>query len=121
MTKPVFLKIARSYLLALSILCLLNLMVMTILKDHSHTFSHLSGGGLLLVSLIRYSPYKLWHNLLISMGLSILASLLLALLWPNGLTLTAWHLLGLTTAFAGLSIWAHVCLMTNNTISKESL
>lgn len=110
MTKSTFLKIARSYLLSLAIFCLLYLLISLVFKVGPLDFSRFSAGGILIVPLIRYTNYKFWVNLLITMAFSIVLGLAWTLVWPNGLALTTWQLLGLATAFAGLSVLTHLSL-----------
>lgn len=110
MTKPIFLKIARAYLLALAISCLLTILVMLVMKDQTFLLRRPSSVAFLMVCLIRYTDYKFWKSFLMSGLFSLVTGLIFLAIWPNGLALTAWQLLGLATALAGLSAWAHVQL-----------
>lgn len=110
MTKPIFLKIARAYLLALAISCLLTIIVMLVMKDRTFTLRRPSSAAFLMVSILTYTDYKFWKSFLMSGFFSLVTGLIFLAIWPNGLALTAWQLLGLATALAGLSAWAHVQL-----------
>lgn len=110
MTKPIFLKIARAYLLALAISCLLTILVMLVMKDQTFLLRRPSSAAFLMVSFLTYTDYKFWKSFLIAGTFSLVTGLIFLGLWPNGLTLTAGQLLGLATALASLAGLAHVLI-----------
>lgn len=114
MTKPILFKIARAYLLALAISCLLTILVMLVMKDQTFLLRRPSSVAFLMVSILTYTDYKFWKSFLMSGLFSLVTGMIFLAIWPNGLALTAWHLLGLGAALASLAGLAHVQLNKEN-------
>lgn len=107
------LKIARSYLLGLSVIWLLKGLFLVLSGDSHYLFNRPTLGNVIFFMAVhQYSTAKGWDKVFLWL-LIILGGLfwmwLFTSFFPQGLPLSLWQLLAISLTSAGLAGLAHVC------------
>lgn len=114
MTRTICLKIMRTYLLGLSLMWLLNGLFLVSSGDSHYLFNRPVLGNVVLFSAIfQYNTTKGWNKFFlwaVVLGAILVWILTFSAIFPNGLTLSRWQVLGISLISVLLADLAHLGL-----------
>lgn len=115
MTKPIFLKICRSWFLVTGLILGLLTLILWVKGEASHAVQISGFLTLLLMCFYRYSSYRWWVKGLLTVVFMLVVSLVLHLMnWSWQINLTQSHLLVLCPLFLVLSGLTQLVLTTTD-------